>query len=84
MVCGNRCDPAIGHQLFAGNRKGTGKSAMLPADKECGKQADMGGQHPAVCTHAPDQFGVVRRLVMDACFCHWLPPSNSLLISSNL
>jgi hypothetical protein len=44
----------------------------------------MGSQYTAVCTHAPDQFAVVRRLVMEACFCHWLPPSNSLLMSSSL
>lgn len=70
MVCGNRCDPAVCHQLLAGNGKGADKTAMLPADKKCGKQADMGGQHPAVCTHAPDQFAVVRCLVMNARFCH--------------
>jgi hypothetical protein len=84
MISRYRRDPAIGHERFPVNGKRTLESAPLPANEQASEQAHMGSQHPAVGAHAPDPPTIVGGFLVDCCRCHCWPPSNNLVMSSNL
>ncbi len=79
-----RCDAAVSHERFTVNRKRIFKSVSLPADEQASEQAYMSGQHPAVPGHAPNAPAVNGCLLVARCRYHDWPPSNSLVMSSNL
>lgn len=84
MVSGNGRDPAISHQCFPRDGKRDLKTAALPADKQPGKQADVCGQHPAICTHPFDPATIAAKIAFKICGYHKAPPSNSLFMSASL
>jgi hypothetical protein len=85
LVIGSyRGNAAVSHQRFAIYGDRVFKAVPLPAHEQASEQADMRGQHSAVSGHSPDPPAKGGSLLIPYCGIHGCPPSNSLVMSSNL